>query len=70
MGESQGLDNLESVDSLMKLKNAVRRENRSFLVDCFDPSASSVRKDRMSSIVMKSISLSPNCSWNRLRMYS
>ena len=44
MGVSQGLWNPGSIELLIKLKKAERRENRSLLVDCLFPSVISAKK--------------------------
>jgi hypothetical protein len=54
----------------MKLKNAARRVNRSFLVFCLVPSETMDMKVRMSSDVMDDSSMSLKWFWNLLRMNS
>jgi hypothetical protein len=41
------------------LKNAARRVNRNFLVDCFVPSDTLVMNAKMPSVVMEDSSMSP-----------
>ena len=57
-------------ESLMKLKKDVRSEYRSFLVDCFEPSVSSLKNDRISSADMDSKSCLPNRCRNLLKVNS
>jgi hypothetical protein len=64
ISESQGFGNLSLPVFMMKVKNARRRENRSLLVDCLSPSVRWPKKERISSEVRESASLSPNWAEN------
>jgi hypothetical protein len=67
MGESQGFWNLSLPVFVMKVKKARRRENRSLLVDCLAPSVRWLKKDKTSSEVRDSASLSPISLENSVR---
>ena len=64
MGVPHGFWMLISMEFLMKLKNALRLEYLLRLVVCLFPSVILVRKERISSGVMDSSSLSLNSSEN------
>jgi len=54
---------------MMKVKKERRREKRSLLVDCLSPSVRCPKKDRISSGVRDSTSLSPNWAENSVRRW-
>jgi hypothetical protein len=60
MGAPHGFANLSLPVFMMKVKKARRREKRGLLVDCLSPSVRWPKKERISSEVRESASLSPN----------
>ncbi len=70
MSESQGFWKFSLPEFMVKLKKARSSEKRSLFVDCLAPSVRWPKKDRISSEVRDSPSLSPNWVENPLRMYS